>query len=128
MPTDWRRLCREAGYRIGEGDELTIALTGERQHRVRVEVPDGRDLIRVWGTAARPSVLAEATDEPHVFAWQKNRASDLVGVKVDRRGRLIGEAWVPMAGLDAEEWKFWVRTVAETCDRLEYLMSGRDED
>ncbi len=35
------------------------------------------------------------------MAWQRNRSSDLVA---------------------------WVRTVAETCDRLEYLLSGRDED
>jgi predicted RNase H-like nuclease len=40
----------------------------------------------------------------------------------DRRPRPAGGgAWVPLVGLDAEEWVLYVRTVARACDRGEYL-------
>ena len=42
-----------------------------------------------------------------------------MGFKVDGRGRLIGEAWVPIAGLDADEWRVYVNAVAQACDRTE---------
>jgi hypothetical protein len=33
---------------------------------------------------------------------------------------------VPTAGLDAEEWAFYVRTLAAACDRLEFVLTGGD--
>ncbi len=72
-------------------------------------------------------MLPADAEGPHVAAWKRNRFSDLIGFKIDGRGRLVGEAWVPVAGLDAEEWALYVGTVARTCDRVEYLLSGRDE-
>jgi hypothetical protein len=42
-----------------------------------------------------------------------------VGFKIDGRGRLVGEAWVPPAGLNREEWSVYVRAVARACDRVE---------
>lgn len=128
MATDWRKLSREAGLTVGEGDDLVLPLGDQRQHRVWVEPNGERDLIRIWAVAARPSALPQNSDDAHLLAWKRNRVSDLVGLKVDRRGRLIGEAWVPTAGLDADEWALWVLAVARTCDRIEYLLTGRDED
>lgn len=126
MP-DWRQMSRQEGFKVS-GDELTVAFEDGRQHRVMVEEPPGRAEIRLWAVAARPSVLPEEPEGPHVVAWKRNRFSDLVGFKIDGRGRLVGEAWVPLAGLDAGEWATYVRTVAWSCDRLEYLLTGRDED
>jgi hypothetical protein len=60
------------------------------------------------------------------MAWERNRTSDLVGFKIDGRKCLIGEACVPTAGLTADEWGTHVRHVARTCDRMEYLLTGRD--
>ena len=48
--------------------------------------------------------------------------------KTHQRGRLVGETWVPLAGLHAGEWATYVRALAWSCDRLEYLLTGRDED
>lgn len=125
MPTDWRRLSRDAGLQVtAEGLRVNV---GERQQAVVVEEPEGEHAaLRVFSIAGPPRVTA-AYDPPDLLAWERNRASDLVGFKLDGRGRLIGEAWVPTAGLDADEWAFYVRTVAEACDRLEYLHTGRDE-
>ncbi len=125
MPTDWRRLSRAAGLQLTT-EGLRVPL-GDRQQAVLVEEPEGEPAaLRIFSFAGPPRVSA-GYDPPDLLAWERNRASDIVGFKLDGRGRLIGEAWVPTVGLDAEEWAFYVRTVAEACDRLEYLLTGRDE-
>lgn len=125
MPTiDWRRLTEEAGL-VLTGDAIDVHFHDGRRQQVLVEDTSPM-LLRVWSVAARPAMLRRL-DDPDVYAWRRNRQSDLVGFKIDARGRLIGEAWVPTDGLDAGEWDLYVRTVARACDRVEYLLSGRDE-
>jgi hypothetical protein len=127
LSIDWRRLSQDAGFAASD-EGLLIRLTDTRQQRVLVDSTDPQAL-RVWSVAASPSrVAAASSDESaHLLAWRRNRASDLVGFKVDGRGRLIGEAWVPVAGLDPGEWRLYVTAVAQACDRVDYLLSGRDE-
>jgi hypothetical protein len=126
VATDWRRLTREAGLKV-DGEGIAVEFIGERKQFVEVKEPDGAgESIRLWSTVARPSALGE-TARADMMAWERNRTSDLVGFKIDRRGSLIGEAWVPTAGLTADEWGTYVRHVARTCDRMEYLLTGRDK-
>lgn len=124
--SDWRRMSREAGFTVA-GDEIEVTFADSRKHRVTVEEGSDRRGLRLSAVAARPAMVPDDPEGPHVHAWKRNRFSDLVGFKIDGRGRLVGEAWVPLAGLDAEEWALYVRTVARACDRVEYLLSGRDE-
>jgi hypothetical protein len=119
-------MSREAGLRV-VGGEIEVKFSDERRHWVTVEERPDRNELRLWAVAARPAMLPHDPEGPHVHAWKRNRLSDLVGFKIDGRGRLVGEAWVPLAGLNAEEWALYVRTVAQACDRVEYLLSGRDE-
>jgi hypothetical protein len=107
---------------------LLVRFPDERQQQVFVDAADP-SALRVWSVAASPSRVAAASaqESAHLLAWRRNRASDLVGFKVDGRGRLIGEAWVPVAGLEPGEWRLYVTAVAQACDRAEYLLSGRDE-
>ena len=127
MSTDWRALSREAGLTLA-GDGFLVALGDGRQQQVFVEAAD-EQALRLWSVAGAPSRVAAAAigESVHLLAWRRNRVSDLVGFKIDGRGRLIGEAWVHMAGLDAAEWRVYVTAVAQACDRTEYLLSGRDE-
>lgn len=126
MPTDWRGWTREVGFAT-DGGTVVIGLGDGRTQRVLVEEPDADgDAFRLSSVAARPSALSHV-ENPHLFAWDRNRTSDLVGFKVDGRGRLIGEAWVPTAGLEAGEWVSYVKAVAMACDRIEYLLTGRVE-
>jgi hypothetical protein len=50
----------------------------------------------------------------------------LVGFRIDRQHRLVGEAWIPKAGLVAEEFQLYVRMLAAECDRFEYALTGKD--
>jgi len=52
----------------------------------------------------------------------------LMGFRIDRRGRLVGEAWVPKAGLTGEEFQLYVRHLAVEADRFEYGLTGRDSE
>lgn len=124
--SDWRSLSREVPLKV-EGDELLVTFKDGRQHRLTVEERPDRRELRVWAVAARRSMLPEDPEGRHVHAWRRNRFSDLVGFKIDSRDRLVGEAWVPLDGLDAAEWAIYVNAVARSCDRVEYLFSGKDE-
>ncbi len=127
MTPSWRQLSKVAGLRVQEGGLLIRFPDGREQ---RVVVDDGGvdgSLLRIWSMVARAGDLA-SLDDPEGVAWTRNRETDLVGFKLDRRGRLFGEAWVPTEGLTAEEWSFYVQTLASACDRFEYLLTGRDSE
>ena len=62
-----------------------------------------------------------------VESWLRNRAISLVGFSIDKKRRLIGEAWVPKAGLTAEEFRLYVRKIASGCDRFEHQLTGEDK-
>ena len=41
---------------------------------------------------------------------------------------MLGEAWVPSAGLTAEEFRVYVHTVAAESDRFEQQLTGLDKE
>ena len=122
MNPDWRHLCQGEGLRV-VGDGVDVSFHDRRHQRVRVVETNGALLIHsvVTGAAATRQV-----QDPALLAWRRNCLSRVVGLRVDERGRLIGQAWVPLAGLEAHEFQLCVRTVATECDRVEQLLTGRD--
>ena len=85
-------------------------------------------VYRIWSVAVPAAAARDLAPTVDEFAWERNRKSDLVGFRVDARNRIIGKAIVPVDdGLDEEEWRVWVLAVAQASDRLEYLVTGRDE-
>lgn len=125
MSNDWRVFSEIAGF-LTEDHTITFNLAQDRRQRVHIEDDREDGYIKIWSVAAKSSALKEIQEEPELFAWRRNRLSDLVGFKIDSKGRLIGEAWVPTAGLCAEEWGLYVKALAQSCDRLEYLLTGKD--
>lgn len=125
MSADWRALSRRSGLKP-VGTELRVKLHGERGQVVNVEEVDSESL-RLWSITAKPGAVNQLR-EPKLAAWNRNRLTELVGFYVDRRGRMVGESWIPIAGLTPSEWKFAVYNLARTCDRFEYLLTGRDEE
>jgi hypothetical protein len=63
-----------------------------------------------------------------VQAWLRNRGTSLLGFRIDRRRRLVAEAWVPKVGLTAEEFQMYLRAVAAEADRFEYSLTGKDQE
>lgn len=122
MPTDWTRLAKGKHATI-EGDEVVVDLAGARKHRVKVY--DEGHQLRLRGIVATPSRIGDLDHETR-RAWEHNRTDSLVGFRIDRRGRLVGECLVSTAGITADEFAFCLRTVAAECDRYEYLLTGKD--
>ena len=123
MSPDLKRLCRSAGLKL-DGDQIFVEFDSGRGQRVSVEEADDESLM-VRSVVAKPRALREVEDVA-LRAWVCNRGTRLVGFQLDRRGRLMGHAWVPRQGLTPEEFALYVRVVARECDRLEYLLTGRD--
>ena len=96
-----------------------------RQHRVNVSAEG--DSIELTSVVARRSVVEQSKDTA-IAAWQRNRGASLVGFRIDKGGRLVGEAWVPGAGLTADEFQFYLRSTAAACDLFEFQLTGKDRE
>ena len=124
MSGDWRRFCRTSEFSV-EDDAVRVFFSNSRGHLVRVEEREEDYLLSAAVASAR---LLESVEQPAVFAWTRNRSTQLVGFRVDARGRMVGEAFVPRAGLQVEEFRLSLRAVASECDRLEHLLTGADNE
>ncbi len=60
------------------------------------------------------------------FLWQRNRDTNVIAFNLDKRGRLIGQVEQLADTLDTAELAFYIKLLASDCDRLEYILSGRD--
>jgi hypothetical protein len=127
LRADWRETARRAGFPVGKADTTTVELHGGGSQRVEFKVDEINDALRATSIIAAPSVLGKAAgDSAHRYAWVRNRLSDLVGFSVDRRGRLIGEAWIPLEGLTPDEFGLYVSELARVCDWHEFRLTGED--
>jgi hypothetical protein len=120
---DLQHLCRGDSTIQFERNIAVVSLAEGRAHRV--EVRDTGDAYECMGIVAPASVIANLSNAP-LRAWLKNRATQLVGFRIDHRGRLVGEAWIPQPGLTPEEFCLYIRRVAVECDRFEYILTGKD--
>jgi hypothetical protein len=94
-----------------------------RKHVVRLQiVPDG---VRFEATVATARTLENMDEDPARWAWRRNRASSLVGFRVDGK-RLVAEAVAPAVGLTGAEFLVYLRAVAAEADRMELVLTGRD--
>ena len=105
------------------GDGLEVALGDQRLHRVSVQELAECILLRAVVTSAS---VTKQIQTPVVGAWTRNRGARVANFYVDARGRLVGEARVPLAGLTGDELTYCVRKLAEECDRFEQILTGRD--
>jgi len=121
---DWRRLCKAAGLTV-EGDHVAVAVDDRRRHRV--SITEDSSGYRLEAIVARRAVVSRVADAP-IRVWLRNREVQLVGFRIDRRGRLAAEALVPKVGLSAEEFRLYVVTVAVEADRFEFALTGRDAE
>lgn len=123
--SEWKAWCRGHGDLTIEGDTVEVRFKDERGHRVRVEkAVDGWTLTAKIASGSALGRLGE----PEVFVWERNRTSQLVGFRIEKNDRLIGEAWVPEEGSTDDEFLLYLRTLAAEADRLEALLTGQDDE
>jgi hypothetical protein len=123
MTSDWGAYCTSNDLAI-DGDQITVSFTDERSHRVTVtEEPHQLHLEAI---VVRPATVRSLKADLAALIWERNRTATLVGFRIDERDRLVCQAWMPKAGLTAEEFRAYVRTVAVESDRLEYELTGKD--
>lgn len=124
MSASWKHLCRESGlgYR---GDSIRVPCGNDRFQEVYVDesIPN---VIRLWSRVATRSEVG--LERPEIEAWLINRYRELVGFKIAERGTIIGEALIPLIDITPDEWSLYVNTLAKSCDRLEYLWTGADQE
>jgi hypothetical protein len=106
-------------------DGFEMATIGERRQRIKVR--ETEDKIELTGIVARPSAVGGIPDVA-LRAWRRNRAMQLVGFRFDQKGRLIGESWVPKAGLTRGEFLLCAKRIAHECDLFEYHLTGKDQE
>jgi hypothetical protein len=78
-------------------------------------------------TARIVEALESSGEDPSAWAWRRNRVSHLVGFRVDRQRRVIAEAVMPTETLTSEEFEAYLLAVASEADRMELVLTGRDQ-
>jgi hypothetical protein len=122
MASEWKRYCHGSGLKAEES-VVVVSLDTGRKQLVRVE--DGSESFRLISLVVKRAVM-EKLPNASLDLWQLNRGLPLVGFRVDQKGNMVGETWVPKQGLNAEEFEIYVKTLASDCDRLEHQLTGRD--
>ena len=122
MGSEWLGKCRGQGISV-EGDYAVVTFSDDRRHRVRLE--DAPDAVRLAAVVIGAAAAAQLPN-PLQEAWTRNRGSRLAHFYVDDRGRVVAEAFLPLAGLTRKELVFRLMTLAEECDRFEQKLTGRD--
>src|ERR1700730_8549198 len=118
---DWRQFGRGQDVSV-DRDDIHVPVSEVRRQRVRIR--ETGDTYELMGVATGPAALIAVLDVS-LRAGRRNRGMQLVGFRVDQKGRLVGEAWVPKAGLEREEFLAYVRRVAIECDLFEYYLTGK---
>ena len=124
MKSSWQEYCREAGFTLRD---RTLAVRLETGRSQEIVGEDRGEELLLRSTVARPALCSGIPDVA-LSAWLRNRSVSLVGFRVDERGRLVGELWVPKVGLTNEEFRYLVQHLAVECDRFEFQLSGEDRE
>jgi hypothetical protein len=122
---DWKHMCRGLdGISVDEDGVEVVMADGRRQ---RITIIETDETLELTGIVARPAAIDSVPDMP-LRAWRRNRAMQFVGFRLDQKNRLVGEAWVPRAGLSCDEFLLYLKRVAAECDLFEYQLTGKDRE
>jgi hypothetical protein len=122
MNVNWWQFCKADGF-VADDDGVEVRFDNGRSQKVAVE--DRGDAFLLRSIVARQAVVNEVPDAA-LRAWVRNRSAFLVGFRVDERGRVVGETWIPKAGITNSEFQIVLRHLATESDRFEFQLTGRD--
>jgi len=108
------------------GGEIVMMLPGGRRQVVHIRREDHRYIL-ASRVITRGRVKSFSSREIAEKIWDRNRYSDVVEFCIDEGGELVGRIEQVADTLDPEEFFFFLRRLAQECDRFEYLLTGKDE-
>jgi hypothetical protein len=128
LRADWKGIARAAGFRVAHDDSITLGLEGGSSQRLAFELDEGGESLYAVSVIAGPRTLEAAASDETIwrYAWNRNRLSDLLGFTIDRHGRLVGEAWIPMDHLTPEEFTLYITELARVSDWHEFRLTGNN--
>ncbi len=127
--------------------EMARSLPPELAPGTRLSIEDG-EFVLSFGEGRHQVVRARREGDRYVFTsrvlgkrrvdhmsyrdlahliWRRNRRTPLVSFLLDPAGRLVGRIEQPIQTLDPPELAAYLLLLARECDRLEFLLTGRDE-
>ena len=109
------------------GMELIAPSINGRYQTIRIHARGG-EFVLISGVLDGDEVCKTVTRWRDLarLTWQINSDQEIVSFRFDESDTLIGEVRHPAEHLDYEELRCYVLELAKACDRLEYLLSGRD--
>jgi hypothetical protein len=119
---DWRLFCRGVEGVSVNRDGVDVIAADERHRRIGIH--ETAETYEMIGIVARPTAMSTVADVP-LRSWRRNRATQLVGFRIDQMGRLVGNAWAPKAGLGRDEFLIYLKRVGAECDLFEYYLTGK---
>jgi len=124
MKNDWLEMATAVDFSV-DGSTVGVTLQYGREHSVEVIEQENEMILRAF--VVKQSIVTSLPDLP-LEIWKRNRNVNLVGFRIDKKDRLIAECTIPIHGLTREEFQFYLRTIAVEADRLEFLLTGRDQE
>ena len=110
--------CLELDFSFGEGFSL-------RSQRVRIFEAENRCIF--LSRAALSEVARTLSVEQLVkLTWERNRHLDVVEFMLDDEFSLVGRAVHPLEYMNFQEFSYCAYTLAESTDRLEFLIRKQD--
>jgi hypothetical protein len=119
---NWRAMVRAPGLQL-DGDAVIVQVSKQRSHRVVVQ--ELESTLALHAVVARAAAVEGVVDLVQRL-WRHNRGAQFVSFRLDHRGRVCAEGWVPKVGLTAQELQLVIRRVAAESDQLEFLLTGED--
>lgn len=136
----WTKILKEGSSQLGrvrtkvtgfECDDcldLDFSIGKEPQSRRQsVRIFEAEDRCIFLSKAASSDVARSLSVEQLIkLTWERNRYLDVVEFMLDDEFNLVGRAIHPLEGMDFKEFSYCARTLAESTDRLEFLIREQD--
>ena len=113
-----------------DGDRIWIELSN-RGRRQQIQFFHLGDNYVFASTVVNATFVNKSTTHRRDLAlktWWRNTYKAIVSFAFDRRGRLRGIIEQPAETLHDNEICFYVETLAQECDRYEYILTGSDRE
>ena len=109
-----------------EGRQVRIALSRNGRSQT-IRVARRRDRYVFSSVIARVADVNQDRRRLAFRLWRRNALKAVITFTIDCRERVIGLIDQPIESMRRKELRFYLETLAQECDRLEYILTGADK-